>query len=94
MSKSQVQKSRKPRADCTLTQDERDVLGRYKYEYKSEPNSKARGQIFKGKILPDIFNYWTDNGAVEMDSDETSERVKVRPQSVASDNNCWSPGTV
>jgi hypothetical protein len=71
-------KIRKPRKDCKYTADERAVFQQYKEEYKSQTTSQGHGHMFRSKILPDIFNYWTDNGKVLMSSEEMDGHVKVR----------------
>ncbi|KAJ3484565.1 hypothetical protein NLJ89_g11969 [Agrocybe chaxingu] len=41
---------------------ERQVLNRYKSEYRNEPDEAARGQIFKEKVLVDFFNFLDKGG--------------------------------
>jgi hypothetical protein len=69
--------ARQPRKGCSYTPDERKVLNIYKEEYRIQTTSKCRGNIFRTKILPAIFNYWTDDGAVPITRDEEANRVEV-----------------
>jgi hypothetical protein len=77
MSTSNTRKFRKPRHPCQYTAEERKVFQRYKEEYRSQTTKERRGYIFKTKILPDLFNYWTDDGAMTLSDEEAAKRVKV-----------------
>ena len=72
-------KTRKPRADCFYTRDERNVMGPFKEEYRSQDTATARSHIFKSKILLALFNHWMNDGENKISSGEERERVKVRP---------------
>ena len=77
MSTSKIRKTRKARQDCQYTAEERNAIRMHKDEYRSQTTRVSRGHIFKTKILPDMFNYWTNNGALSLSEDEVAKRVKV-----------------
>ena len=70
-------KGRKPRRDCKYTPEERAVMSEFKVEYLSQSSSPARGHIFRSKILPAIFNYWTANGKLNTIKANMEGEVKV-----------------
>jgi hypothetical protein len=72
-----IGKVRKPRKDCQYTAEECTVFLQYKEDYRLQTTSDGRGHIFRSKILPDIFNYWTDNGNISMSSKEMDGHVKA-----------------
>jgi hypothetical protein len=74
MAKAKFKKARK---GCLYTTDERDIIKAFKREYRSQDKPNQRGHILKAKILPAIFNYWTDDGRVPMGAEELEERVNV-----------------
>ena len=77
MSTSKTRKNRKPRQDCQYTVEECKVFQKYKEEYQSQMTRECQGHIFKMKILPKIFNYWTNDGALPLSDDEVAKQVKV-----------------
>ena len=77
MSKSNNGKMRKARQACHYTAEERKVFHIFKEEYRSQTTKERRGHILKTKILPNIFNYWTNDGAQPLNEDDARERVKV-----------------
>jgi hypothetical protein len=72
-----TEKIRKPRAACQYTPAERNVIRVHKEEYRSQPTRALRVVIFKTKILPDIFNYWTNDGALSFSPDDIKQCVHV-----------------
>jgi hypothetical protein len=68
---------KKARKDCQYTAEERKVLHKFKEEYRSQVTSDARGHVFRSKILPAIFNYWSNDGLVAIPDDKVGEQVKV-----------------
>ena len=77
MSTSNTTKMRKARSGCEFTAEERGAFAVHKEEYRSQTTKERRAHIFKTKILPDMFNYWTDHGAVSISQEEIANRVKV-----------------
>jgi hypothetical protein len=49
----------------------------HREEYKSQTTIQRRGHVFRMKILLDIFNYWTQNGALTLSAKDVANRVKV-----------------
>ena len=74
---NKTKKPKKPRANCTYKGVERAVLDAFREEYKSEVDGKARRQIYTTKVLPAIFNFWTDNGTRGLSEKERAERIRV-----------------
>ena len=77
MSTSKTKKIRKGRQDCEYTLEECKVIQIYKEEYQSQTTKECHGHIFKAKILLDIFNYWTNDGALSFSAEEANKHVKV-----------------
>jgi hypothetical protein len=71
-------KARKPRRDCKYTPAERAVMSEFKEEYLLHSTPAARGHIFRSKILPAIFNYWTVTDKIESIKADMEKEVKVR----------------
>ncbi len=71
------QKQRKKRIDCQYTAAERQVMEKYKHEYRSQPTRKLRAQVFRSKILVDMFNHWHCNNDAPKDAGDSNERIKV-----------------
>jgi hypothetical protein len=72
-----MSKNRKPRKDCKFTAEERQAFHAHKEEYRNQSSKQDRFQILQSKILPDIFNYWMDNGARPLQLEEIAKRTKV-----------------
>jgi hypothetical protein len=70
-------KTRKPRSNCIYSVQERQVIGQFKEEYRSQPDSERRAMIFREKVLPAIYNYWTDEGKTAISLGEKERRGKV-----------------
>jgi hypothetical protein len=70
-------KTKKPRKACLYTVPERKSFEIHKKEYISQVTKQSRGFIFRSKILPDIFNYWTECEGLKFDEKEVAERVQV-----------------
>jgi hypothetical protein len=71
------QPSRKPRKDSLYSVEEMNILKQHKLEYRSQPTRELRGQIFRNKILVDIFNFWESRGLIGPDETDTQNRIKV-----------------
>jgi hypothetical protein len=52
-------------------------MEKYKHEYRSQPTRKLRAQVFRSKILVDIFNYWDCTNNAPKDENDSNERIKV-----------------
>jgi hypothetical protein len=70
------QPTRRPRRDCRYSAEEMKVLNQHKHTYRSQPTRELRGEIFRNRILVDMFNYWQSKG-LEPDEDEVKSRIKV-----------------
>jgi len=71
------EKARKTRKECQYTEEERTVIGKYKSEYRKLTTRDGRADLFKTKILVDIFNYW-DNRQEDLQEEATNTRIKVQ----------------
>jgi hypothetical protein len=65
------------RGNCAYSLEERQVLNEFKIEYKMQTSRPLRAIIFRSKILPAIYNYWTDNGMVQEPEENSRLRIKV-----------------
>jgi hypothetical protein len=72
-------KARKPRSQCALSTSERNVINKYREEYRSKTTTEERTDVLRNNILVDIFNHWFNQGVVTADinADDLSERIKV-----------------
>lgn len=75
-----ILKTRKARKDSYYNRQEMAVISVHKQEYLSQTNAEGRGQVFRHKICPDIFNHWEAQGM----SDLTGENI----QKVGKVSNC------
>ena len=69
-------KARKTRKECEYSTEERSVLAKYKDQYRHKTTSGDRALLLRNHILPDIFNFWHNQG-VTLDAEETPKRIKV-----------------
>jgi Ni,Fe-hydrogenase III component G len=69
--------SRKIRKESQYTQEERTVLGKYRAEYKATTTHSQRDTLVRGKIFPDMFNFWYQKEQRLPNETETEERKKV-----------------
>jgi len=68
---------RKQRKDSHLSVEERDIINKYKTEYRSQTTRELRGEIFRCKILVDMLDYWKSKGLDTLDETESQNRIKV-----------------
>jgi len=74
-----INKSRKPRSQCSLTTADRNVINKYRDEYRSKTTTQERINLLRDNIFVDIFNHWFQRGVInaDIDSNGVSERIKV-----------------
>lgn len=71
-------KTTKKRKDSEYTSEERDVLGKYKEEYKNRTTTDERESLFQNHILVDMFTHWFHKGEISEDmEEEVGNRIKV-----------------
>lgn len=72
-------KTRKPRSKCRLSMAERNVINKYRDEYRGQTTMDGRNDLLRNLILVDIFNYWYKEGIVtaEITAEILSDRIKV-----------------
>lgn len=70
-------KIRKPRRDCIYSAAERAVLRPYRDIYRAQTTKEKRAEIFSSKILPDMFNFWSERGEEVGTEEESKARVLV-----------------
>jgi hypothetical protein len=70
-------KVRKPRRDCKYTVEERAAIAQHKDEYLSQSTSAGRGHVFRSKILPAMFNHWSENGKLDVVRNNIEMESKV-----------------
>lgn len=68
-----TRQTRQTRSDSRYNDAERAIIGVYKTEYREQTTRDSRGKVMKEKILPAIFNYWTERRGGEIFSDEESK---------------------
>jgi hypothetical protein len=68
---------RKQRKDSHLSVEERQVINKYKEEYRSQTTRELRGDVFRNKIQVDMLDYWKTQGMDITDETETQNRIKV-----------------
>jgi len=67
----------KQRKDSHLSVQERDIINKYKDEYRSQTTRELRGDVFRNKIQVDMLDYWNTQGINTTDETETQNRLKV-----------------
>lgn len=72
-----IPKIRKARKDALYSRDKLNVISKYKEEYRQQTTHEMRGQVFKTKILVDIFNFWLAQGEEPVDEAEMVKHMKV-----------------
>ncbi|KAF8805955.1 hypothetical protein BYT27DRAFT_7212605 [Phlegmacium glaucopus] len=85
---SQDVNNRRHCKDCKYTAEERKVMEFHKEAFRTQTTKPGRLLILRTKILPDIFNYWEQNGNPPKDEDES--RLHVKDLSAWLSNN-WRP---
>jgi len=82
-----IPNTRKPRKDALYRRDELEVLNKYKEEYRQQTTRELRANVFKTKILVDLFNFWLEKGRAPATEEESIIRMKVsqliNPRSVS-----------
>jgi hypothetical protein len=67
----------KGRQGCHYNTKEKEVLCKYKDEYKSKKTAVEREALLKGKILVDIFNYWHSLDNTFLTEEVATKRIQV-----------------
>jgi hypothetical protein len=85
-----IPKVRKARKDSRYSHEEMQVLSKHKQEYREQTTRELRANIFKGKILVDLFNLWLKQGKAPNTEEESATLMKVtwnmrRPKHLLSD---------
>lgn len=72
-------KSRKPRGKSLLTTADKNIINKYKEDYRSKSTTEERSALLRDHILVDIFNFWYNNGVIPADltAEQLSERIQV-----------------
>jgi hypothetical protein len=68
---------RRKAANSTYPISDRKSIEPYKNEYRSQTNRALRGQIFRTKILPAIYNHWRADEREPTSDLESAARIKV-----------------
>jgi hypothetical protein len=63
--------------DSIYSEGERQTLRPHKKDYIIQTTRSGRKQIFRSRILPDIFQYWREIGNIPKSSKESAARIKV-----------------
>lgn len=72
-----IPKVRKPRKDSRYTREEMQVISKHKQEYREQTTRELRGNVFKTKILVDVFNLWLKQGKTPITEEDSATRMKV-----------------
>ena len=67
----------KGRQDCHYNAKEKEVLCKYKEEYKSKRTHAEREALLREKVFVDIFNHWYPVDATMPTEQETKTRIEV-----------------
>ncbi|KAJ3561765.1 hypothetical protein NP233_g9994 [Leucocoprinus birnbaumii] len=78
------------RSGCLYSVEERKIISKWKTEYKAAPSKEVQAHLFKDKILPAIFNFWTKDGSEPIIGECMDVRVKTLARWIA---NNWQPDT-
>jgi len=68
---------RRARKDGAYTADEKNVIVRYKEEYRKLTTRDLRVKFLREYILCDMFNYWEGVGKRPKDDTERKQWMKV-----------------
>ena len=55
---------KRPHTNALYGRDEMRILNKHKVEYLEQTTPQLRADVFRSKILVDIFNYWIDEGTL------------------------------
>lgn len=69
--------SKKTKPPPIYSSEERAVLNIHKDEYRRATTSDARSQIFRSRVVVDIFKHWQSKGKAPQGEEETRAAVKV-----------------
>ena len=69
--------AKEPRKDAKYSEAVKEVIGKFKDEYRKQPTRELRGIIMKEKILPAIFNFWKGPDQPRMEEQDSKARQKV-----------------
>jgi hypothetical protein len=72
-----IPKTRKSRKDSRYSREEMQVISKYKQEYREQTTRELRGNVFKAKILVDLFNLWLEEGKAPDTEEDSANRMKV-----------------
>ncbi|KAF8810541.1 hypothetical protein BYT27DRAFT_7209334 [Phlegmacium glaucopus] len=81
-------KPRQPQKDGRYTQVEKEIIGKYKEEYRLLTTRELQGQLMRERILPVIFNYWNDQGNGPMNEEDWRSRQQALATWI---QNNWRP---
>jgi hypothetical protein len=70
-------KTRKLRKDAFYSPAERAILNVHRLDYRTQTTRELRANVLKTKVLPDLFNYWDQQGTGPNSEEETTARMKV-----------------
>jgi hypothetical protein len=70
-------KLREPRKDGLFSEAMKEVLLRFKNEYRSLESRDSRGIMMKEKILPAMFNFWKKPDQPRLEEADSKSRQKV-----------------
>ena len=68
---------RRKAAECIYPLEDRKAIEPYKKDYRSHTTRALRGQTFRTKILPAIYNHWRAVGKEPTSDLESARRIKV-----------------
>jgi hypothetical protein len=71
-------KARKPRRDALYSREEMEVINKYKEEYRQQTTKELRANVFKTRILVDLFNFWVERGQGPTNDEDSLSRMKVK----------------
>lgn len=72
-----IPKVRRPRKDALYSRGELEVINKYKEEYRQQTTRELRANVFKTKILVDLFNHWLQQGRAPASEEDSINRMKV-----------------
>jgi hypothetical protein len=52
-------------------------MNRFKPEYRMQPTKELRANIIRSKLLPNLFNYWVQQGTAPQTDEEILSQLKV-----------------
>lgn len=70
--------TKQPRKDALYSREELSVINVHKEEYRQQTTRELRAEVFKTKILLDLFNFWLSKGRAPVGEEESRKCMKVR----------------